>query len=320
MRTQRKATNRAAHPSPPPSPNFGLVCITSTEQCRFRTITRTRFLALSEDDRRRTLAQLYWDNLARLHAVLTFCHGRGIRLYRATSGLFPMSDDPLGAAVLESLSANLSSVGRRVKRLGIRVVLHPDQFVVLNSDSPNVAATSRVIMDKHARAFDLLGLPRSAWSAMILHGGKGGRGDELVRVIRDLPANVRRRLVLENDEFTYGAAEILDICRRAKAPMVFDCHHHVIKEGLDSYDHPSVEKFTKLAAKTWPDPSWQIVHLSNGSTAFADRNHSEFISAMPSAYATVPWIEVEARGKECAIEKLRESGLSTKDTKEHEGR
>lgn len=310
MRTTRKSTSRAAHRSPS-SPNLGLVCITATEQCRFRTITRTRFLTLGDDARRRALADLYWDNLARLHAVLTFCHRRGIRLYRATSALFPMSDDPLGADVLESLSANLSSVGRRVKRLGIRVVLHPDQFVVLNSDSPNVAATSRIIMDKHARAFDLLGLPRSAWSAMILHGGRGGRGDELVRVIRNLPANVRRRLVLENDEFTYGAAEILDICRRANVPMVFDCHHHVIKESLKTYDHPSVAKFTKLAGKTWPDPSWQIVHLSNGAAGFGDRNHSEFIAAVPKVYARVPWIEVEARGKECAIERLRGSGLFT---------
>ena len=287
------------------TPHLGLVCITDSERYRFRTITRTRFLTLSDDARRSALEALYWDNLARLHAILSFCDQQDIRLYRATSALFPMSDDPLGAAVLESLAANLSSVGRRVKRLGIRVVLHPDQFVVLNSDSPTVAATSVVIMAKHARAFDLLGLPRSPWSAMILHGGKGGRGEELVRVIRDLPPNVRKRLVLENDEYTFGAKEILDICGRAKVPMVFDCHHHVIKEGLESYDHPSVARFTKAAAQTWPDPAWQIVHLSNGASSFADRNHSQFISAVPRAFLKVPWIEVEARGKECAIERLR---------------
>src|SRR5688572_21018288 len=226
----------------PVAPHLGLVCITDSERYRFRTITRTRFLTLDEAAQRRALEALYWDNLARLHAILSFCHRRDIRLYRATSALFPMSDDPLGAAVLESLSANLASVGRRVKRLGIRVVLHPDQFVVLNSDSPTVAATSRVIMDKHARAFDLLGLPRSPWSAMILHGGKGGRGDELVRAIRTLPPSVRGRLVLENDEYTFGAGEILEICKRAGVPMVFDCHHHVIKEKLDSYEHPSVAR------------------------------------------------------------------------------
>jgi len=36
-----------------------------------------------------------------------------------------------------------------------------------------------------------------------------------------------------------------------------------------------------------------------------DRNHSEFIDALPSAYRNVMWIEVKAVGKECAIARLR---------------
>ena len=287
------------------TPNLGLVCITSTQECRFRTITRARFLTLPEDQRRRALEEVYWNNLARLHWTLTFCRREGIRLYRATSDLFPLSDEPPGIDVLQSFAANLSAFGRRAERLGIRVLLHPDQFVVLNSESEKVVATSRLIMEKHARAFDLLGLPRSPWSAMILHGGKAGRADVLVETIRGLPDGVRSRLVLENDEYAYRAAEILDVCRRAGVPMVFDAHHHVIREKLDSYEHPSVGDMTRAARETWrPHESWQIVHLSNGREGMLDRNHSEFISAVPSAYAGVEWVEVEARGKERAIRQL----------------
>jgi UV DNA damage endonuclease len=127
----------------------------------------------------------------------------------------------------------------------------------------------------------------------------------MVETIRDLPEAVRSRLTLENDEYAFGAAEILDICRRAKVPMTFDAHHHVVKEKLDSYEHPSVGEMTRAARDTWPDPSWQVVHLSNGKAAFGDRNHSDFITAIPTAYADVPWVEVEARGKELAIDRLR---------------
>jgi len=215
-------------------PHLGLVCITYSEECRYRTITRSRFLATGAEERERALLALYWYNLARLHWAITFCHRKGIRLYRVTSGLFPMSDEPQGEQVLRGMGANLSSVGRRVERLGVRVLGHPDQFVVLNSESPEVVRTSLKIMDKHALAFDLLGLPRSPWSALILHGGKAGRGDQLVAAVRDLPEPVRSRLVLENDEHAYGADEILDICRRAEVPMVFDAHHHVVREKLDS--------------------------------------------------------------------------------------
>ena len=288
-------------------PKLGLVCITWSQECRFRVITRTRYLQLPPAEQEATLRQLYWDNLQRLHWTLAFCARRDIRLYRATSALFPLSDEPLGESVLRSMAANLSSIGRRAKHLGIRIVLHPDQFVVLNSESPDVAATSVKILEKHALAFDLLALPRSAWATMLIHGGKSGRGEQLVNAIAALPENVKSRLALENDEYAFGAADILDLCNRAGVPMVFDAHHHVIKEKLDSYEHPSVAKFTRAARATWPRPDWQIVHLSNGVKSIADRTHSDFITQVPSAYAKAPWVEVEAKGKEEAIERLRQA-------------
>ena len=119
---------------------------------------------------------------------------------------------------------------------------------------------------------------------------------------------MRDRLTIENDEYSYGAAEIYDICRRANVPMVFDCHHHVIKEGLATYDDPSVARFTALARETWrPNEAWQLAHVSNGETAFLDRYHGEFVTMMPRAFANVPWIEVEARGKERAIAALHDA-------------
>ena len=93
--------------------------------------------------------------------------------------------------------------------------------------------------------------------------------------------------------------------------MVFDAHHHVIHEGLDSYDDPSVAEMVAAARTTWPDPEWQLVHISNGRTAFNDRNHSDLITVMPSSYRNAPWIEVEAKLKEEAIAKLRQEWLPT---------
>jgi UV DNA damage endonuclease len=189
--------------------------------------------------------------------------------------------------------------------LNIRIVVHPDQFVVLNSENPKVARTSVRILEKHALAMDLMGLPRSPWAAMTIHGGKSGRAEALVAQIANLPESVRFRLVLENDEYAYSASEILDICRRAHVPMVFDNHHHVIHEKLASHEDVSVARFVRAARSTWPNRSWQMVHLSNGITGVHDRHHSEFIDVLPSAYRNVRWIEVEATGKECAIARLR---------------
>ena len=90
---------------------LGLVCMPIDACVRFRTITRTRYLSLPEDDRHRALLDVYWDNLSRLHQMLTFCSRRGIRLYRMPSSLFPMSDEPLGTRVLKEMGHNLSGFG-----------------------------------------------------------------------------------------------------------------------------------------------------------------------------------------------------------------
>jgi UV DNA damage endonuclease len=63
------------------APYLGLVCITSDQQVRFRTITRTRYLKLSLQQREDTLRELYQHNLRCLDGALTFCQKQNIRLY-----------------------------------------------------------------------------------------------------------------------------------------------------------------------------------------------------------------------------------------------
>ncbi|NMF66904.1 UV DNA damage repair endonuclease UvsE [Brasilonema octagenarum] len=288
-------------------PHLGLVCITLSKEVRFRTITRKRYLELPENQRETALKVIYRENLQRLDLALTFCVRNSIQLYRMSSALFAMSDleDEVGATVLENMSADLAKIGQRAAKLGIRMVLHPDQYVVLSSDSPQVVALSLKILERHARTLALLGLPRSSWSLMNIHGGKSQRSDQLVDVISELPENIKSRLTFENDEYAYSSSEILEVCQRTGIPLVFDAHHHICHESLDSYDDPSVAQMFYAARETWANPDWQLVHISNGQQAFGDRKHSDFINAMPNVYREAPWIEVEAKSKEEAIAHLR---------------
>jgi UV DNA damage endonuclease len=288
-------------------PELGLVCITFDKQVRFRTMTRTRYLQLSLSQRESALREIYQHNLQRSHDALSFCEANNIRLYRMSSGLFPLSDmeDEIGANILESMRADLGKIGQRAQALNIRIVLHPDQYVVLSSDSPEIVQTSIKILARHALNLDLLGLPRSSWSLMNIHGGKSQRSEQLIKVISELPPAIKNRLTLENDEYAYSASEILAVCQKAQVPMVFDAHHHICHEKLDSYDHPSVAAMLEAARDTWTNPDWQLVHISNGEEAFLDRKHSNLITAMPDIYHQAPWIEVEAKHKEAAIAHLR---------------
>lgn len=291
------------------TPRLGLVCITASDEVRYRTITRKRLLQFTTDQQRERLRELYAENLERLDRALSFCQRSRLSLYRMTSALLPFADEPVGERALEEFEGRARQIGERASALGIRLVLHPDQFVVLSSDSEQVIENSLKILRMHARTMDMLGQPRTAWAAMQLHGGKSGRAERLVRVIGSLPEEVRSRLALENDERAYGAREILEVCSKAGVPMVFDAHHHVVKERLDSYDDRSVGEMLEAARATWPRPEWQLVHISNGRASFGDPRHNDFISWMPSAYRAAPWIEVEAKLKEQAIDRLRREWL-----------
>lgn len=293
------------------TPQLGLVCITASKEVRYSTITRKRLLQFSEIEQEETLRNLYARNLNRLNLAIDFCINNELQLYRITSNLFPFADTELGEKIVNEFDEEILKTGERALNADIRLVIHPDQFVVLSSDSPEVVVNSIKILQMHAMILDKLGQPRSPWAMMEIHGGKSDRSEQLVEVIRRLPEAIRSRLALENDEYAYSAEEILAVCRQADVPMVFDAHHHVIHERLDSYDHPSVAQMLAAAQTTWPKREWQLVHISNGREAFNDRNHSDLITVMPSSYGNAPWIEVEAKLKEEAIAKLRQEWLPT---------
>jgi UV DNA damage endonuclease len=290
-------------------PELGLVCITASDAVRYKTMTRKRLLQLAPPEQQQALRALYAENLRRLGLAIDFCATHQIRLYRLSSATFPFADDAVGENILGEFADALRQVGDRALALGLRLVLHPDQFVVLNSDRPDVIENSIKILKTHARVFDLLGLPQSSWALMNIHGGKGDRANRLIQVIRDLPDNIRCRLTLENDEYTYSAETILAICQAAAVPMVFDAHHHIIHEHLETYEDPSVSEMLAAARTTWSNPEWQLVHISNGCDSFGDQRHSDIITLMPSSYRSAPWIEIEAKHKEVAIEKLRQEWL-----------
>ena len=290
--------------------NLGLVCITNSEAVRYKTVTRKRLLSFDEATQAEMLRALYRENIVRVNRAIDFCAANNINLYRLTSGLLPFSDEPVGAAIIGEFVEQLSAAGNRAIANRLRIVMHPDQYVVLSSDSELVIENSFKILRMHARTLDLLNQPRSEWATMNIHGGKGDRLEKLVASIEKLPANIRSRIAFENDEHADSAAQILEVCRRARVPMVFDAHHHVCREKLDHYNDESVTEMFWAARETWANPENQMVHISNGRDRFQDRAHHDLVFEMPEVFRFAPWIEVEAKHKEIAIEKLNNEWLS----------
>jgi UV DNA damage endonuclease len=289
--------------------NLGLVCITTSDAVRYKTVTRKRLLSFDEVTQIEMLRALYTENVARVEKAVEFCAANEISLYRLTSGLFPFSDEEIGANILTEFAEPLAETGKKALENGLRIVMHPDQFVVLSSDSEDVIKNSVKILKMHAATLDLLGQPRSEWATMNIHGGKGDRIDKLVDSIEKLPEEIRTRVAFENDEYSYSSNQILEVCRRAQVPMVFDAHHHVCREKLDDYNNKSVEDAFWAARATWKNPENQLVHISNGREHFQDRAHHDLVFEMPDVFRFASWIEVEAKHKELAINKIKNEWL-----------
>ena len=90
-----------------------MVCITTTDAVRYKTVTRKRLLSFDEPTQKEMLRVLYQENINRINNAIDFCAANGINLYRLTSGLFPFSDEQIGAEILEEFVEQLSVTGNK---------------------------------------------------------------------------------------------------------------------------------------------------------------------------------------------------------------
>lgn len=203
-----------------------------------------------------------------LQAIFQYLADSGISMYRMSSDIAPYlthPDMPQFHNQIEECSLELGELGQQAQSLGLRLSFHPSQFILLNS--PDEALVTKSIADLAAQAqmLDCMGLGREA--VVVTHVG-GVYGDLIsgrerwVKTYERLPEHVRARLVLENDDIRYSAADVLWINERTGVPLVFDYLHHWCnnREGLDAHE--------ALAAclATWPDGVTPKIHYSSPRT------------------------------------------------------
>jgi UV DNA damage endonuclease len=294
----------------PPSVRLGLCCQFADEPIKFRTTTATALLKLARTERLRRLAELCLANAEALLAALRYCAAHGIGAFRINSQILPLKTHPAVGYELADLpeGANMRrafrACGAFARAQGLRLSFHPDQFVVLNSPNPVTLARSLKELDYQAEVAEWVGA-----DTINLHGG-GAYGDKtaalraLVQNIERLPAPVRRRLTLENDDKVYTPRDLLPVCEATQAPLVYDVHHHrCLADGL------SVEEATERATATWRgrEPLFHLSSPLRGWDGPKPERHHDFIDPadFPAAWKQRSLtVEVEAKAKELAVLKL----------------
>lgn len=276
-------------------------------------------------------------SLQYLDAIFDYLSRHGITMYRMSSDIAPYAthpDLPQFHNQLKTFSKDLRRTGDKAQQLGLRLSLHPSQFIVLNS--PDTAVREKSIWDLRVQAELLDRMELNEEAVMIIHAG-GAYGDIESGIDRwcqtwdQLPERVRARLVLENDDVRYSAANILRIHERTGVRLIFDVQHFwcLNPEGLEL--RPTFEKF--LAS--WPEGQQPKMHFSSPRTEMrqvtrkdrktgkpktvlqppiwtghADFNHPfEFISFCRSMADLSFDVMLEAKAKDLALFRLRQDLL-----------
>lgn len=242
----------------------------------------------------------------------------GIKFMRLSSEMFPFASHAEHGYKLAPFAAEtLAEAGKVAAELGHRLTTHPGQFTQLGSPRKEVITAAIRDLEYHAELLSLLKLPeqQDRDAVMILHMG-GTYGDKAATLDRfrenyaKVSPNVKKRLVLENDDVSWTVHDLLPVCEELNIPMVLDYHHHnilfdanQIREG--TYDIISL--YDRIKATWTRKDIRQKMHYSEQTplaiTPRERRKHSPRVRTLPPCANDMD-LMIEAKDKEQAVFEL----------------
>lgn len=280
-------------------------------------------------------------NIENTIRIMHFLRGNNLQLYRISANLIPLATHPLTDDFEwwndPTLSPLLAKLGELVREYQVRLSSHLPQVCVLSSPKDSVLEWLFRYVEYHRRLFTAIGVDEQA--KLILH--VGGAYNNPGQALRQAEENFHRldswtqsRLVLENDDKSFTARQVLTLTERLGIPMVFDFHHYMAHnegEGLDEFESLFSQAF---AAWHGRPPK---VHLSSPKSpeqirAHADHVDWEFVSPFFDLIQRISPdhldVMVEAKKKDLAALALREEyhrafsngSPASKDTNQHKAK
>jgi UV DNA damage endonuclease len=212
-------------------------------------------------------------SLERLGAIFDYLEEIDVRMYRMTSDLVPYGthpDLPQFHNQIEECAEELSALGQRAAAAGLRLSSHPGQYIVLNSEKPEVRAGAVRDLEMQAALLDAMGLGPEAVIVLHVGGAAGGKEAAIDRFLLGFEAlgeRAQARLVIENDDVGFGLGDVLSLSRTTGLRIVWDTLHH---RCLDPDRIPAAEALS-LALDTWPPECVPKIHYSSPRTAVEER-------------------------------------------------
>lgn len=190
------------------------------------------------------------ENLKCLQKIIKFNVDNGLLFFRMSSDLIPFASHPICICNWQDIfKDSFRDIGSVIQRYDMRISMHPDQFIVLNSPRHDVLKRSIAELEYHADILDKMGLDDSAKIQLHVGGVYSDKNASIKRFIETferLPGKVTRRLVIENDERSYSVSDCLKIHDSLGIPILFDVFHHSLKVSNMSISEALIQ-----VSKTW---------------------------------------------------------------------
>ncbi len=251
---------------------IGYPCINRTLDC---SSARTFRLASFTEDR---FLKTVHDNLQCLERIIDFNIEKGMLFFRITSDLIPFASHEICKVNWESIfSGRFQELGEKIRSGVMRVSMHPDQFVLLNSPRNDVVENSIRELEYHAKLLDLMELDLTAKIQIHVGGVYENKQAALQRFcesFNNLSQSVKRRLVIENDERLYSLQDCMTLNSIAGVPILLDSFHHSILNNGES-----LSEALKIASSTWDNiDGLPMVDYSSQEPGGRKGKHTETIN------------------------------------------
>jgi UV DNA damage endonuclease len=222
----------------------------------------------SHDGRRWPHAPHLSVSLLYLRDIFEYLHDEDIHLYRMSPYLAPYishPDLPQFQGQIDECAGELELLGRLAADYRIRLSFHATPYIALGAPQPAAAEKSLSDLTNWARLLDRLGAGPEGVIVLHLGGAYGDKAASMERFVAccaALPAEVRRRLAVENDDSTYSVADALAVAGQAGLPVVFDYLHFLNfnPEGL------ALAEALSAVWRTWPAGVRPKLHVSSPRT------------------------------------------------------
>ena len=216
-------------------------------------------------------------NLSCFRQILAWNVTQDILFFRISSDIIPFASHPVCRAPWqEYFSEELGHIGHSIRDAGIRISMHPDQFIILNSPDERIVSRSVDELAYHATLLDLMGLGTQAKIQLHVGGHYGDSQESIARFVRvydTLDPAIRRHLVIENDETRFSATDCLEISEQTGIPVLLDVFHHACyNNGEETGD------MLDATGRTWgADDGIPMVDYSSQHPAKRPGGHAEHI-------------------------------------------